>query len=529
MHKESDAALNVYWGDTHHNTYQFGPQDPPLDRICEDASKYLDFYAAAYYTGEASAFKQGGHVTDTTERRQVVVENCKSREKLDKEWQEVQALMKAANRPGRFVTFPGYEWQGDGTCGDHNVFYRSEGPPVFRVCAVPDLYEKLRGLDAIAIPHHTGYRPGRRAPDWSRCDERISPFTETFSKHGCSETDEEYIGLRNNSHMGPGAGGTTYADALARGLHLGVICSTDNWNNVPGQYGEGLMACLASDLTRDSLWAAFLARRVYGVSGDRIRLDFSVNDAPMGAIIGPAAKRRIRVAVRGSDALDRVEILRNNRVLATHCHQGTWTFPAPGQRAKFKFRAELGWGPRPNELSLPDRDWTAELRLDRGRWLDWEPCWISRAHSVPKLDGGSATFRMRTSLAEVLKPHQSANVFEFEASAETPLAVRVNGLEDRGTVGSFAESSRVMWFKDECAAMLKEKCGIDLAGELRQDPLYHMAYKAKLHRVIPERGYTALCEIEDDEPLDGETHYRVRVEQRNGQRAWSSPVWIRAG
>ena len=24
----------------------------------------------------------------------------------------------------------------------------------------------------------------------------------------------------------------------------------------------------------------------------------------------------------------------------------------------------------------------------------------------------------------------------------------------------------------------------------------------------------------------GEVHYRVRVEQRNGQRAWSSPIWV---
>ena len=27
--------------------------------------------------------------------------------------------------------------------------------------------------------------------------------------------------------------------------------------------------------------------------------------------------------------------------------------------------------------------------------------------------------------------------------------------------------------------------------------------------------------------LSTETYYRVRVEQRNAQRAWSSPVWVR--
>ena len=54
-----------------------------------------------------------------------------------------------------------------------------------------------------------------------------------------------------------------------------------------------------------------------------------------------------------------------------------------------------------------------------------------------------------------------------------------------------------------------------------------MAYKAKIHRAIPEAGYTATFELADDQPIDREVHYRVRVEQRNGQRAWSSPIWVR--
>ena len=55
------------------------------------------------------------------------------------------------------------------------------------------------------------------------------------------------------------------------------------------------------------------------------------------------------------------------------------------------------------------------------------------------------------------------------------------------------------------------------------------ARQAKIHRAIPEAGYTTVMELEDDEPLDRETPYRVRVEQRNGRRAWSSPIWVRDG
>jgi hypothetical protein len=390
------------------------------------------------------------------------------------------------------------------------------------------LYNCLRGHNAIAVPHHTGYYVGRRAPDWSLCDEQISPFVELFSIHGSSEADEEWIGLRQNSHLGPGTAGGTYQDGLNRGLHLGAICSTDNWGNMPGHYGHGLMACLARELTRESLWEAFLARRVYGVTGDRIELEFTVNGAPMGGIIQPSHRQEIRVKVRGSDALDRIEVLRNGQVIATHCHQGTWRLPRPGVRTRFKLRIEVGWGPRPNEIALPDRLWQGHLRLSDGRFLNHEPGWISPGQGAPKLAGDKASFFMCSSTQDSIKPRQNAIVFEFEAVPDAELLIRLNGLEERGTIHSFASGSRVIWFRDDCVRMLYEHCGLQIDSHPREDPYYNMAYKAKLHRIIPEDGYQTEFIVQDDEPITQETHYRIRAEQRNGQRAWSSPIWVSA-
>ena len=519
----------LFWGETHHNTYQFGEQSPSLDEICHEAAKYLDFYAMAYYTSWAGAFRPGGHSVELGGKQDLILEKWKDEARLKKEWAEVQAASKRHNQPGAFVTFPGYEWQGDGSWGDHNVYYCHEGLPIFRVQTIQELYASLRGQQAIAVPHHTGYRVGRRAPDWSRCDDQISPFMEVFSVHGCSESDEEWIGLRGNSHLGPGTAGATYQDALNLGLHLGAMCSTDNWSNMPGHYGQGLTACLAGELTREGLWEAFLARRVYGVTGDRIQLEFTVNGAPMGSICEASLRQQVRVKVRGSDALDRIEVLRGGRVIATHCHQGAWDSPRPGVRTRFKLRVEAGWGPRLNELDVPDRQWQGELLLSEGRFLNYEPCWVSPGQDVPKLDGGRATFAMRSSAADVIKPRQNANVFEFEATPEAELLIRLNGLEEKGTVASFANGGRIMWFRDECVRMLHECCRLEPGSHEREDPYYNMAYKAKLHRVIPEAGYQAEYLVEDDEPLAAETHYRVRVEQRNGQRAWSSPIWVRSG
>ena len=533
----------LFWGDMHHNTYQHYVQDPPLADVIAFASTHLDFYTGAYYTPAFdfvsmkpgtdvhSSGLEGGHLSEASaahlQWHGVHLEDIKDAEAMAREWAEFQAVTAAWNRPGDFVAFPGYEWQGNARWGDLNVVYKTEGRPIHAVKTLPELYARLRGTDAIAIPHHTGYYVGQRAPTWAACDEHISPFSEIFSIHGCSETDEEWIGLRSNSHMGPGVGGGTYQEALDRGLHLGAICSTDNWTNMPGHWNQGLAAVWATDLSRESLWKAFLARRVYGVTGDRIRLEFTCNGAPMGSILDHTPRRELTVTVRGSDALDRVEILRDGRVIATHNHQGTWDVPPGGSRARFKLRIEAGWGPSLGDIPMPDQHWEGQLSVAGGRMVGWEPCWVTRDQGVPRLDGDTATFTLVSRQAYVTRESQGATLFEFEANPDAELVLRLNGKEARDTVRAFATHSRILWYRDACIERVRAATGVEPENAKRGDVYYQMANKAKLHRAIPEAGYTATFTITDDAPIERETHYRVRVEQRNGQRAWSSPIWVR--
>jgi hypothetical protein len=319
-----------------------------------------------------------------------------------------------------------------------------------------------------------------------------------------------------------------WQSALDRGLHLGAIASTDNWQNMPGSWGQGLMGCQATELTRDGLWEAFRNRRVYAVTGDRIDLDFSCNEAPMGSILGPARDRRIEVRVAGWDAIDRIELLRNGQVIATHCHQGTWTVPPAGIRTRFRFRIEAGWGPRVGELPFGEQAWDGEALLSEGRFAGWSPCWTGRGQAAPVLEGTRARFRLVSQQTAVSNPFQNGVMLDLEADPSAELELRLNGQTVRDTVGAFAAGSRVMWYRDDNLARLQRLTGIDPLTLERQDPLFfHMAFKAKLHRAIPEAGYTARLMFVDDEPLQRETHYRIRVEQRNGQRAWSSPIWVK--
>lgn len=523
------TELNIYWGEAHDNTYQFAESPTPIDEVYRRAASHLDFYAAAYYTAFSRAARVGGHLSETDKPRLVsleTLEDWKDWDRLDREWAEIQETSRSMNRPGSFVTFPGYEWQGNGSSGDHNVFALEEGLPIFRVQTLAELYDCLREHEAIAIPHHTAYRPGQRGRDWSVYDEALSPFAELYSIHGCSETDEEWVGLRHNSHMGPGEAGGTYQAALDRGHHLGAICSTDNWGDMPGHYGNGRMACLAPELTRESLWKAFRSRQVYGVTGDRIELGFRLNGEPMGSILQAAGPRRIDVNVTGSDAIDRIELLRNGRVIDTHCHQGTWAVPSSGDRTRFKLRVEVGWGPRPNELQVPPHPWHGELVAHGGTILGWEPCWISSGQGPTALAGNAATFDLLSSGATLKERSQNANVFEIEADPACVVELALNGMVERAALADLAAGSRNLWYREECVEFLEKHCGIPRDAPARDDIYWHMAHIAKIHRAIPEAGYTASLETVDDEPLEGEANYRVRVEQRNGQRAWSSPIWV---
>jgi hypothetical protein len=248
----------------------------------------------------------------------------------------------------------------------------------------------------------------------------------------------------------------------------------------------------------------------------------------MGSILHPTPRREIQVRVRGSDAIDRIELLRNGQVIATHCHQGTWSQPAPGKGARYKLRIEAGWGPRQGEIPLPETHWQGTLTINGGRFVGWEPCWITRGSRVPQFDGESARFSMLSRQENVHLPFQGATLLEFETDPGAEFVLDLNGLQVRDRICTLAEHSRLLWYREDCVKRIRETTGVEPQDARRGDAYYQMANKAKLHRAMPEAAYTAGLEWVDDEPLERETHYRVRVEQRNGQRAWSSPIWVRS-
>ena len=91
--------------------------------------------------------------------------------------------------------------------------------------------------------------------------------------------------------------------------------SADGHLGCPGGYPEGLVGVYAEDLTRESIWEALRTQRTLAVTGDHIETRLSLNEAPTGSELPWTPERIIQVEVVGWDEIDKVELIKNNRVM----------------------------------------------------------------------------------------------------------------------------------------------------------------------------------------------------------------------
>lgn len=508
-------SRNVYWGDTHTNPHS--RHLAGIDDIFEEAGRVLDFLAIAYYP----------FVHDLANG--LLIESWGERPQFHAEWETICEAVRRHNAPGRFVTFPGYEWHGDRTrWGDVNVFYNGDEGPLLATEGLADLIAELRKLGGIAIPHHTGYKVADRGKDWSVFDEEVCPFAEIFSAHGSSEAVDVLPGMFDNGDMGPRVSGGTVQDGLARGLRFGIVASNESHVGYAGRWGCGLMAVLADELTRASLWEAFLARRVYGVTGDRIRLDFSANGHEMGECFRADGAVELSVNVVGCSALDRVEIIRNNRVVATHCHRGTWAVPEAGRvRAKWRIGALCGPSAHTGFSDLEPYPMDLAVTVPGGRILSVEPCFSAPGQRLGTRDESRVEWHLsvppRTANST---PNMQAVIVEFESDVTGALVVGINGEHKKLPVGAALQTASVVPLMQESRERIWKAFRCSAEDISNPDPYYHNAHKVLLGRADPEAAWTAEVRFVDESPERGRNWYYVRVTQDNGQMAWSSPIWV---
>jgi hypothetical protein len=243
-------------------------------------------------------------------------------------WDRYLKETTKANKPGRFITFYGYEWAQE---GHTNAYFLAEEDavliwgekrmrekgytqdnPEFRIGAkneieFMDTLEQLKQTRPLfTIAHiHSAYRDLRDSIHW---------LDEMHSIHKVDKVKREDR-LRKN---------------LAKGLRLGVVAGSDMHRltaghlcKEPGEiwhYGDrgcwdqtaGLQVTFASDLARKELYTGMENRHTYGTTGARIVLLFRCNNSPMGSQIklAQAEKPKFDIEVGGTADLAEVAICR---------------------------------------------------------------------------------------------------------------------------------------------------------------------------------------------------------------------------
>ena len=500
-------SMNIYFGDIHNHcnlTYGHGEMRDAF----ESARQQLDFVSV---TPHAMWPDIPGKNDPRLEW--VIDYHTKAFKRLrEGGWEKYVAMTNEYNKEGEFLTFLSYECHSM-QHGDHVALNYRLDAPLVEATSVPDLMKKLKNEKAFVTPHHMGYLEGFRGYNWDYFKEAQTPFVEIYSRHGLAEDD---LGDYPNLHdMGPRNYEGTMLYGLNQGYKFGVIGSTDQHAGYPGSYGDGLMAVIAPSNTREAIWDAMQKRHVYCVTGDKIKLDFRINEAIMGDEI-KANKRTIKVKVEGQNFIDYVDIIKNGkrmvRLNAPFVNEEPTT-----DSVRAKIKVEFGW----NRFEEPIH-WQGNLSINGGTIHSVTPCFRGAAYTSPQKD-------------KVGKDKENATlVNRILSKTDNKVELDMFSTKNPNTLTPATQAVIL-----DVTMPRKAKLTADFNGKTfsySMDELLHGTYSKfmigwlseaiQFHRAAPESVYKVEYTVEDDAPEKDTDYYYIRVRQRDNNWAFSSAIWV---
>ena len=528
VHGHPDASgYSSYITDLHLNLH--ANQIDELQKWFEHCERVNDFFTLAYYPY---------HMVRVSETFGTEAEI--DPELMREQWTHICDFLRAREESDGFVSLPGFEWQGTGEDGDHNVYFKTDGD-IELPAHYQQLVEAYRGQDVIGIPHHLAYSLGNRGKNWATHDETFSPFVETFSHHGSSERDMTPISMDRHIHMGPRVDETSVVAGLKRGYRFGIICSGDN-HEVPAMVRYGRAGVWASEYTKDAIWDALVSRRTFGFTGPRIDVYTEAEGHPLGSAFETTSDEvAIDVRATAASKAERVELYRDGDLAEVHVvpwpELGAAGTPGAadalgpdGTVVRFKFRVEFGWGP--NVKYFPEATsklWEGTFEAD-GRVVSVEPVFSSFENRYEVLDERHVSFTaksQKTGGGRWMRDSAMRTegfIFEVEAPIESDVRLTVLGKTFTWPIRTILAGSFLEVFEDEAMRLVEE------AGHpeefYRSDAWYHNAYKVKVYQGFLSDQYE-VSERFVVRPDQQEHSWFVKVVQADGQTAWASPIWIR--
>lgn len=307
--KLGDQQLRIVRGDLHRHTELSWDVGPGND------GSYLDFYrymidVAQMDFGSLTDHQGGGHYAY--------------------HWWLTEKSADMYYLAPRFVPLYGYERSAAFPNGHRNIFHSYRGVPIFPFqtkltltgvfpgvgtgALVENdtklLYEFLHGSGGVAISHTSG--TDSMGTDWRDNDPAIEPVVEIYQG---ARNSYEVIGgprVHDVSKLAPNQAPGGYQEAgmvwnaLAKGYRLGTTSSSDHGST---HISYSMVYTPAND--REAILAAIRKRHTYG-STDNLIIESWANDHFMGEEFTTKERPSLKLKVRGTAPVVRVDLVRNN-------------------------------------------------------------------------------------------------------------------------------------------------------------------------------------------------------------------------
>jgi hypothetical protein len=231
----------------------------------------------------------------------------------------------------------------------------------------------------------------------------------------------------------------------------------------------------------------------------------------MGQQLPFVRERLLTVNVRGWDQIDRVEILKNNRVM----HR---TFPmdhaidADVWNAPVLLRFEYGWGPWPALKMDRICDWDFRIEAEGGEIEAVQSCFGSGPYDETRRDRVVERSRRHvrvqsfTALRDQFEDHSTKGlVLRMKGSPDTRITIKLQSPSAVSLTRSFRE--------------LAETGEMVYTGDFPKE-------SGMFHRLVFQNHYRTQFRVADLGEGGALSWYYVRVVQSNNQYAWSSPIWV---
>nr|WP_306266974.1 DUF3604 domain-containing protein [Pararhizobium sp. IMCC3301] len=435
-------------------------------------------------------------------------------------WNELNRITAKFDAPGNFVALPGYEWSGNTSLGgDRNVYFPTEGRTIRRsshaliengdasdtdcttAAALFDAFAGNAEFDVVCYAHCGG----RYADIAVAHDGRFERSVEVHSSWGTFEW--------------------LLHDAFKLGYRVGVVANSDGHKGRPGasypgagKFGAigGLTCFNTAELSREALLDCMRKRRHYGTTGGdagRMIIDvsatfetpgklyhddpklfdtkgISTNSAMMGDIVHlPQGDAEIAVSVTTSSPIIRIDIFNGLELVET---------VRPYTEDDLGSRIRLHWE-------------GAEYR-GRFREVIWDGCATIAGNTIKQIQ--PVNFLNRDKTLDQISDHK----ISWRALTTGNFGGADLALADAGA-GTLSISTPLVETNIAIADIGIEDSVFDASGDL---PRFLKVFR--LPDINPHLSFSFTRKL--DLKPDGDNPIYIRLEQEDGTRAWTSPIYL---